>query len=102
MNISGNWVDLVILLILVYFASEAWRHGVWVILADFISFLGALLVSLRAYKFTAGALRSNFSLSHPISNALGFLVTAIVLEALFGYILGYALTKIPKKFWKNK
>ncbi|MEK7112513.1 MAG: CvpA family protein, partial [Patescibacteria group bacterium] len=99
---SNNWVDLVIILVLLYFASEAWRHGVWVILADFVSFLGALLVALRAYKFTATFLRSNFSLSHPISNAVGFLITAIVLEAIFGFILGHALKKIPKKYWKNK
>ena len=101
-SLNGNWVDLAILLILIYFASEAWRHGVWVILADFVSFFGALLISLRAYKFTAGFLRTNFSLSHSISNALGFLITAIILEALFGYILGHALTKLPKKYWQNK
>ena len=101
-SLNGNWVDLAILLILIYFASEAWRHGVWVILADFVSFLGALLISLRAYKFTAGFLRTNFSLSHSISNALGFLITAIILEALFGYILGHVLTKLPKKYWQNK
>lgn len=101
-SLNGNWVDLIIILILVYFASEAWRHGVWVILADFASFLGALLVSLRAYKFTAGLLRSNFSLSHSISNALGFLITAIILEALFGFILAHLITKLPKKYWKNK
>lgn len=101
-SLSGNWVDLVIILILIYFASEAWRHGIWIILADFVSFLGALLVALRAYKFTATFLRSNFSLSHPISNAVGFLITAIILEAIFGYLLGHALKKIPKKYWKNK
>src|SRR3989304_4026181 len=32
-NLDGDWVDFVILLILIYFASEAFRHGVWVILA---------------------------------------------------------------------
>lgn len=101
-SLNGNWVDLVIILILIYFASEAWRHGVWVILADFVSFLGALLVALRAYKFIASFLRSNFSLSHSLSNALGFLITAIILEALFGYILGHVLTRLPKKYWQNK
>lgn len=101
-NLNGNWVDLVIILILIYFASEAWRHGVWVILADFVSFLGALLLALRAYKFSASFLRSNFTLSHPLSNALGFLITAIIFEALFGFVLGHVLTKLPKKYWQNK
>src|SRR3990167_263933 len=68
-SLNGNWVDLVIILVLVYFASEAWRHGLWVILADFASFLGALLISFRAYKFTAGFFRTNFSLFPSISNS---------------------------------
>ncbi len=100
MNINGNWVDLLIILILIYFASEAWRHGFWVILADFFSFLGSILISLRAYKFTAQFLRSNFSISHSVSNAVGFLITAILLEALFGFILGWLLSRIPKKLLK--
>jgi uncharacterized protein YkwD len=101
-SLNGNWVDFVILLILIYFASEAFRHGVWVILADFVSFTGALLTSLRAYKFTSAFLRNNFSLSHSISNALGFLITAVILEAIFGFLLAHAITKLPTKLWKNK
>ncbi|MFZ5932720.1 MAG: CvpA family protein [Patescibacteria group bacterium] len=99
-SLNGNWVDLVIILILIYFASEAWRYGLWFILTDFISFLGALLISLRAYKFAAGVLKSNFNLSHSLANAIGFLVTAIVLEATLGYILGALVTRFPKKLIK--
>lgn len=99
---NGNWIDLVIIFILLYFVSEAWRHGIWVILADFISFLGSILISFRAYKFTAQFLRSNFSISHSVSNALGFLITAILLEAFLGFVLGYLLTRLPKKLWKIK
>src|SRR3972149_6309362 len=101
-NLDGDWVDFVILLILIYFASEAFRHGVWVILADFVSFTGAFLTSLRVYKFPSAFLRNNFSLSHSISNALGFLITAVILEAIFGFLLAHAITKLPTKLWKNK
>lgn len=100
--LNGNYIDLIIILVLIYFVSEAFRHGFWVILADFISFLGSLLISLRIYKFAAGALRSNFSVSHAIANALGFLITAIVSEAILGFIFGHLVARLPEKLWKSK
>lgn len=100
--LNGNWVDLLIVIVVLFFVVEGVRHGFWVILADFFSFLGSLLISFRAYQFSAGFLRANFSLSPSVSNALGFLITAILTEALLGYLLGHAITKIPKKYLKIK
>jgi len=97
-----NYIDLIIVLILVYFATEAWRHGFWVILADFISFLGSILISLRVYKFASNFLKTNFSLSFSMANALGFLLTAILIEAILGFILGYLIRIVPEKLWKHK
>ena len=101
-SLNGNYIDLLILLVLIYFASEAIRHGFWVILADFLAFLVSLLISLRAYKFLAGVLGANFSLPHSVANALGFLITAIVSEAILGYVLAHLITLIPKKIRKHK
>lgn len=101
-SLQSNWVDLVILTIVLYFVSEAFRVGFWVILADFVSFLLSLLLALRGYQFAAGLLRGNFSLSHSVSNALGFLITAVAVEAVLGYLLGQAIKKLPLKFWKRR
>jgi uncharacterized protein YkwD len=100
--LNGNYIDLLIILVLIYFASEAIRHGFWVILADFFAFLGSLVISLRAYKALAGVLSANFSLPHSVANALGFLVTAIVSEAILGFILAHLITLIPPKIRKHK
>lgn len=99
---GGNYVDLIIILVLAYFISEAVRHGFWVILADFVSFLGALLLSFGTYRFLASFLRDNFSLSHSMSNAMGFLATAIIAEAVFGFILGHLISRLPKNLVKFK
>ncbi len=101
-SLGGNWIDLIIIAIVLFFAIEGMRHGFWVILADFLSFLGSILISFRAYQYVAGLLRANFSLSPSVSNALGFLITAIITEALLGYLLGHAVAKIPKKYLKMK
>jgi len=101
MNPGGNWVDLLILIILLVFISEAGRVGFWVLLADFVSFAGSLLISLRGYQYIAGLLRANFSLPHSVSNALGFLFTAILVETILGYLLIAGIKKIPNKYWKG-
>lgn len=101
MNLSGNYIDLIILVVLSYFVSEAWRYGFWVVLADFLGFLASLLIALMGFSFAAGFLKSTFSLSHSLSNALGFLVTAGFSEAIISLILANLVKKIPGKFWKK-
>lgn len=98
-SLNGNWVDLVILIIFAYYVSEAWRVGLWIILADFFAFLLSLLIALRGYAFVSGFLRTNFALSHSLSNALGYLVVAGVSESILSYLFGFVVSKVPEKFW---
>jgi uncharacterized protein YkwD len=101
LSLGGNYIDLIIIVVLLYFASEAWRVGLWIILADFFSFLISLIVALRFYSFAAGVLRVNFALAHSLSNALGFLLMAVVTELIIGFVLSIPIRKIPAKYWKN-
>lgn len=100
-NFQGNWVDLVILVILIYYVSEAWRVGFWVILADFIGFLISLLIGLRGFSLIAVLLKDLFSLPYSLANALGFLIVAGFAEAIIGLILTSFIRKIPIKFWRR-
>jgi len=100
-NLHFNWVDLVIIAVLIYFASEAWRVGFWIILTDFIGFLASLLIALRIYPFAAQFLRNSFQLSHSLANALGFLVVAVISEAFIGLMFFTLVNKISTKFWKK-
>ena len=100
-SLQGNWVDLIILVVLAYFVSEAWRVGFWVILADFLGFLFSLAVALRGYAFASNLLSANFTIPHSLANALGFLLTAGICEAIFSFILINGVKKIPYKFWKK-
>lgn len=99
--LNGNYIDLLIIIILIFFISEGMKHGFWVILADFLSFLLSLLLSLRFYQIAGNFLGNIFSLSHSVSNALGFLITAIVVEGILGLMFGSIIALIPKKFLKT-
>lgn len=97
-----NWVDLVIVLVLGSYVSDAFRRGFWSIMANFAAFFGSLVIALRLYQVTAGFLEANFNLTHGLANALGFLITAIFVEFLLSYILIWLLARLPEKFLKHK
>lgn len=101
-SLNGNWVDLIVVIVVGFFIYEAWRHGFWAVVADFMAFLGSLLIALRAYQEMAEVLRINFSLSRSLSNAVGFLLTAVLAEAVLATIISYLIKKLPEKILKNK
>lgn len=101
-SLQGNWIDLLILVVILYFVTEAFRFGFWVVLADFLSFLFSIVTALFAYRFASDILVNNFSLPHSVGNALGFLIIAIASNGIFGYLLSLVLHKIPKKYFHFK
>src|SRR3972149_7808146 len=102
MNLNGNWVDLAIIIVLASYALDAFRRGFWSIVADFAAFFGSLLIALRLYQFAAAFVEANFDLTHSIANAVGFLITAIVIQFLLSHVFSWALSRLPKKFTKPK
>ncbi len=100
-SLNGNYVDLIILLILGYFISEAWAFGFWIILADFVSFFVSLAVALWGYSYVGNLIQNNFSVGLSLSKAIGFFVVAGLTQSIFGYISERLIKKIPYKFWKK-
>lgn len=100
--LNGNYIDFLILILLIYYISEAFRVGFWILMSDFISFLISLLVALRFYGFFAEILVSNFNLTSSLAKPIGFLFTAFISEALLAFLLAKIVKKIPYKLWKNE
>lgn len=95
--INGNYIDLIIIAIIVYFIFGSFRHNFWHILTDFMSFLGSLVLSFKFYRLIAEFLKINFSLATSVSNALGFLFAAVIFESLLSFLLNLFVRVIPKK-----
>lgn len=101
-TLRGNWIDLIILVVILFFVAEGLRVGFWIVLADFFSFLFSIFTALFAYRFASEFLVNNFSLSTSIGNALGFLIIAITTNGIYGYLFSLSLKQIPKKFFRFK
>lgn len=78
-----NWVDLIIILVVLLFAAEGLRRGLLVQLIDIIGFLVSLVVSLTFYPQAASLLIKFFNLPKIAANPVGFLFIWLIAETLF-------------------
>ncbi|MDP3955279.1 MAG: CvpA family protein [bacterium] len=102
MTFQGNWVDLIILAVLLIYALQGLEQGFFRLTANLFSFLGSLLLALKFYPLVANFLEINFSLLPGLSKALGFLVMALVSEAILGLLVSYLYLRLPKSLTKSR
>ena len=82
-----NWLDLVIIIILAFYALEGYSLGFIASLLDLIGFVSSFIIGLKTYSIFAQALTKIFSMPPGFSNALGFLIAAFIAEIIIGLIL---------------
>ena len=89
-----NWVDFIIILVLLLFAFEGWRQGFFPQVFNILGFLTALILSLIFYSQIAVLLDKLFHLPKIAANPIGFLLIWLFSESLF-YVL---LSRLFRKF----
>ena len=96
-----NWVDLVILAVILSFAVEGQRRGFFVQVFDIFGFAVSLLASLNFYPQSAQILIRFFNLPKIAANPVGFLLVWVVVETLFFSIFSQIFRKLIFKFARN-
>ncbi len=98
-----NWLDFVILGIILFYALEGYALGFIDAFLDLVSFVLSFAVGLKAYSFLGTLLVQYFALPIGISNALGFFVSALVSEIVIGVVLSRVIIRLPilPKFYLN-
>ena len=105
MNLSdfqGNWVDLLIVIFLLVYAWEGFERGFLVLLGEMVSFVISLVVALRFYPEAAKLLAESFLWPPEISKAVGFVLTAVGAEVVFGLILGEVYRRLPAGWFTKR
>ncbi len=90
-----NWVDLVIIALLIFFIFEGFGRSLVAEFFDLLSFLLALILSLRFYNLAAPFYENNFQIPHSLSNALGFGTTWFLVEIIFLGIIQTIVLRFP-------
>ncbi|MBI2022100.1 CvpA family protein [Candidatus Daviesbacteria bacterium] len=88
-----NWVDLLILLVLILFILDGVGKRFFWELLDLFSFIMAFLLSLRFYNLAADFLDNNLNVPHSLSNVLGFITIWFLVESLLFSIIHLSLLR---------
>lgn len=92
-----NWVDLAILILILFFAAEGIRRGFFSQVVDILGFLTSFLISLTFYPIPAQLLSKYFNLPPIAANPVSFLILWILSQAVFFA----AASGLIRKYLKN-
>ncbi len=93
-QIGFNFLDLIILLIILFYIHEGYTLGFTLAALDLFSFIVSFIAALKFYPYVATFLTTFFALPIGIANAVAFFVIALVSEIILGI-----LEKL--NFWQN-
>ena len=102
--LGGNWVDLIIILVILFYLLGGWGRGFILGIIDLGGFLLSFISALKFYSFFGGLLAANFTLPRGIANAIGFLLCGLFAEMIFSFLINLLAQKIYPKImakWKK-
>ena len=100
-----NWIDIIVFIIIVFYAIEGYSLGFLASFIDFITFALSFILGITFYSYVGGFLVKYFLISQGFANAIGFFVAAAFFEVVFNTLLKSLVFSIPlfeKKMPKKK
>ena len=85
-NFGVNWIDLLVLIIVIVYAIEGYAAGFFGALYDLATFLVSFVGGLLFYGLIAKLILSLFKIPQGFANAIGFFLIAFVLEIVLTLI----------------
>src|SRR3989344_9153570 len=89
-----NWIDALVILLLIFFALEGFGRSFIGEFLDFLSFLFAFVFSLRFYNLAGVFYQNNFGIPHSISTVLGFITVWFFTETILFIIVHLLFSKV--------
>lgn len=96
MVLGLNWVDSVIIGVLILFTLEALGRPLFLELLDLASFFLAGILSFSYYNIPAKFFESQFNIAHGLSLVLGFMSVWFLSETCFYLLVRLLINRIPK------
>lgn len=96
MSLGLNWVDLVIITLLLIFILDAVGRPLILEVLDLLSFLLAFFISFRYYNLPAKFFETEFTIPHGLSLALGFMTVWFLTETVFFLGVRLILPHLPR------
>lgn len=82
-----NWIDILIVIITIFYAVEGYSVGFFEAFVDLLSFVVSFIFGLFFYGAVAGILVSVFTIPQGFANAIGFFIVSVISEVIFNVLL---------------
>lgn len=95
-NFGITLLDIIIVLVITFYAYEGYTLGFIFASVDLASFILSFIIALKFYPFVAKLLGSLFGLPIGFANAIAFLLLAFLCELFLGIVFRKLLQFVPK------
>jgi len=92
---SFNFLDIVIVLIILFYVREGYTLGFTIAFMDLLSFIIAFIGALKFYGILANFFTTFFNMPLGLANALGFFIVAFVSEIILSLLTRRAARYLP-------
>lgn len=90
-----NWVDILIIGVIVYALADGWRRGLLALLANLVSFLASLWLAVRFHGVVGDFMGTTFGLTDTWTTVLGYIVVGMTSQLIIETITLTVLSKLP-------
>lgn len=97
-----NWIDGVVLAVIVYYAWSGWQSGLLYLLANLIGFLSSLWIAIRYHEPVGQLIGAKFGIAATWRQVFGYVVVAFVSETVVSLIVNRAVSFFPKRFLSSR
>lgn len=94
-SLGFNWIDILILVVLIFYSIQGFLLGFLLALIDFISFALSFVLGIFLYSFVADLLVKFISIPQGFANAIGFFIVAVLFEIIFSLIIRIFISGLP-------
>lgn len=90
-----NWLDIIIFVIVVFYAFEGYSLGFIIAFIDLVSFIISFILGITFYSKIAHVLVDLLKITQGFANAIGFFIVAAFFEVIINIILKKLIIGIP-------
>ena len=90
-----NWVDFLILIVIIFYCFEGYALGFYSAALDLVSFIVSFALGLTFYGTFGQLLVKVFSMPSGFANAIGFFIVSFFAEIILSFILKRLILTLP-------
>ncbi|MBI4066706.1 CvpA family protein [Candidatus Gottesmanbacteria bacterium] len=90
-----NWIDWIILFVVLHQSIVGWRRGLVSVLSETIAFVVALWIAVRYHDLIGSIVVEKYAAAKEWKNVLGYILVAVPSEVIMNVLSGQLIQRLP-------